>query len=156
MTIGGSKVLDGTKFQQVAPKYFDFWRHLPYDLEQGFSVCIDAVHKLNKELPCTVVHCLNPPGGVYTDPKILQEAHFTTRRDFVSGAKSPKFLTQPCLYLPPLSAVSTSTVLIIDVRQVDLSARRGDGVRSIAVPFFALLQTYFVACPCFVISYDFM
>jgi len=104
------------------PAMYDFNRALVWDRQHGFNICIDCVHKLKKDLPITVIHCLNPPGGQYLNPKLVEDCHFTTTRLWDSQVKTPMFPHSWVRYTPSKSVPGMS--LILDVRYIDLSQKK--------------------------------
>ncbi|CEM13893.1 unnamed protein product [Vitrella brassicaformis CCMP3155] len=99
---------------------------LPYDKTVGFRVNIDCVHGFRKDAPLVVLHSLFPPGGLYEETPLLEDTHFTTRRDFSFSIRSPRFVTQWTKYKP--SKMSRYSTLIVDVRWLNVKASRSEGL----------------------------
>lgn len=74
------------------------------------------------------------------NPPVTEEAHFTTRRDFHSLLKSPKFFPTVARY-QPLNA-SPNIMLILDVRQVDVTQHRTSGVSQVGFALMPLFDSH--------------
>ena len=125
---------------QASMQMLNFDRALVWDRQHGLNVAIDCVHKLKKDMPVTVIHCLSPPGGLYLEPKLTEDAHFTTQRNWDSPVRSPLFKQNIVRYRP--SQVSSKTVLVLDVRWVDLAQKRGSGVSAMGWTILPLFDRY--------------
>ena len=60
-----------------------------YNKDAGFKIKVERLYNCKKKSAWKqinkVIYCTNPPGGWYSDPKLLDDVYFTTRHDWKSG-----------------------------------------------------------------------
>lgn len=98
-------------------KYF-----APYQPRMGFRFAADCIHNINDAQPYTLVYCLNPPGSLYQETIITQDAQFTTRPDWNSSISTRVFLDGFHTYRN--IAYDKNLHVVVEVRKVNLKSGR--------------------------------
>jgi hypothetical protein len=129
-----------TLFPDQMRNVMDFSYSLPYSIDAGISIKIDALYNVpdsngffsSSGLLYKTIYSITPPGLFYKDPPLTEGVKYTKINDFEATSKAPGF-SDGFVDLQP-SRMEEYLYLILDVRRVIIEkGKNGEDIPNITI-----------------------